>query len=448
MFDGRGWKDKAASVVRDVRCAILIFESELMSLCRNALQHPREETGGQTFGGYTGSGMPVITLVTPPGPDAEYGSATFVQDSRYLQECRELLLTKHGSDHNGRYHSHQQMHLYQPSGGDVSTANSQMRKRQFPAFVEIITNHQSGGGRVVVNPYLYFPDRMPRVFAASLSLLPGLSPLREAAFGSVVFPTLESYEWRLPMERIDVRYSGDAEGSGYGAARDQWDWQGQAGPTESLAPEHDVPAEIRRQIRDLPERVRTQVKVVCDGGNVAVELPWGDGRKALVGFVADELDRPSVVQIRDSASGQPRDVTKATNPFRTRQSLPDLWRELQGGSGLPCRRRSSSIDLTEGGGTEHHEAVAGDGADGHGARDGGPVARSSDESVPGGPTSRTRTVKKGAGKRSRRSRSRASGGGKTARPTKGETTSESRRGSGNKASAGYGANDEESYDGK
>jgi hypothetical protein len=298
--------------------SILIYESELQAMCRNALQFPDIETGGQAFGGFTGSGIPVVSLVTPPGPNAEHAGATFVQDASYLQKCREYLLLNHGVDCNGRYHSHHRLRLHHPSGGDVETATSQMRKTPCPAFVEIITNHDSAAGRVTVSPYLYFPDLLPRVYPAALAILPGISPQREAAFGSVVFPAQEACQWRLPMDRIDIE-----------------------GLVMTGTVENNIPDAVRQQIDSLPEDVRARIQVEEDGDSIVVALPCKDGRLALSGFTMDSPDRPVAICISDKDGKDLEDVTKKINPYGLKLSLREVWRRLQD---LPNRSGTTRIE--------------------------------------------------------------------------------------------------------
>ncbi len=126
-------------VVRPSKVAI-IYRSELDFISRCILDRTNIETGGQLFGFWTGSGVPVVLFAIGPGPRANHQMAFFNQDVNYLVSVGKLLVRKYGLQHIGEWHSHHQLGLACPSGHDASTMVNSIRRRDLGKFLLAIGN--------------------------------------------------------------------------------------------------------------------------------------------------------------------------------------------------------------------------------------------------------------------------------------------------------------------
>jgi len=117
------------------------------------LKYPHLETGGDLFGLWTTEGNAVLHIVLGPGQNCKRTGASFYQDIPYLKQNGELVTEDYMLCHIGEWHSHHQLHLFQPSGGDSSTVI-----RNYPlgvcGFLLIIANIVSPR-QVEFSPYLY-----------------------------------------------------------------------------------------------------------------------------------------------------------------------------------------------------------------------------------------------------------------------------------------------------
>ena len=131
---------------------VYLFEEDYEMMKNLVLRYPNVETGGDLFGLWTSDGDAVLHMVLGPGKNCKRTATSFYQDIPYLQEKGELLTTKYMLCHIGEWHSHHQLHLYEPSHGDSSTVI-----RHYPhgtcGFLLIIANILSD--TVLLSPYLY-----------------------------------------------------------------------------------------------------------------------------------------------------------------------------------------------------------------------------------------------------------------------------------------------------
>lgn len=118
----------------------LIYEKELERIAGWVEEYPNLETGGDLFGFWTHSGAPVIQYVLGPGRGSRHNPASFFQDKEHLIQAGEILRSKHGLQHIGEWHSHHQLGLAQPSGGDENTVFRALEKYNFPRFLLCIAN--------------------------------------------------------------------------------------------------------------------------------------------------------------------------------------------------------------------------------------------------------------------------------------------------------------------
>ena len=118
----------------------IIYQSELDFISRCILDYPNIETGGELFGFWTQLGTPVVLYAVGPGPNAQHNVASFLQDSQYVDEVEVDLCNYTGLHHIGQWHSHHQLSLAHPSGGDVSSMKKGVGLPGFPRMLLCIGN--------------------------------------------------------------------------------------------------------------------------------------------------------------------------------------------------------------------------------------------------------------------------------------------------------------------
>jgi len=160
----------------------LIYEEELDRIAGWVEEYPDLETGGDLFGFWTHSGAPVVQYVLGPGSGSRHNSASFYQDRDHLIKAGEILRNKHGLQHIGEWHSHHQMGLAEPSGGDSNTVIRALQRYNFPRFLLCIANIRSIAGimkkwNVNVGCFLY-SSHQANYQAGAWVVLPGESPIR------------------------------------------------------------------------------------------------------------------------------------------------------------------------------------------------------------------------------------------------------------------------------
>ena len=132
---------------------VFMFEEDHQMMTDLVLKYPSLETGGDLFGLWTTKGNAVLQVVLGPGQNCKRTGVSFYQDISYLQQNGELLTEDYMLCHIGEWHSHHQLRLFQPSGGDSSTVI-----RNYPrgacGFLLIIANILSPR-EVELSPYLY-----------------------------------------------------------------------------------------------------------------------------------------------------------------------------------------------------------------------------------------------------------------------------------------------------
>jgi hypothetical protein len=161
----------------------LIYREELNRIAGWVQEYPNLETGGDLFGFWTHSGFPVVQFVLGPGKTSTHNSTSFYQDKEHLIKAGEILRTKHGLQHIGEWHSHHQMGLAQPSGGDEQTVFNALRRYNFPKFLLCIANLRPEGGfssitnyKVNVGCFLFTPS-YPHYQTGAWVVLPSQSPI-------------------------------------------------------------------------------------------------------------------------------------------------------------------------------------------------------------------------------------------------------------------------------
>ena len=132
---------------------VFMFKEDCQMMENLVLEYPHLETGGDLFGLWTSNGDAVLHVVLGPGRNCKRTGASFFQDIPYLKRNGELLTQDYMLCHIGEWHSHHQLRLFEPSGGDSSTVI-----RNYPrgtcGFLLIIANIVSPR-EVKLSPYLY-----------------------------------------------------------------------------------------------------------------------------------------------------------------------------------------------------------------------------------------------------------------------------------------------------
>lgn len=118
----------------------IIYRSELDYISRCILDSKTIETGGQLFGFWTSTGIPVVLYAIGPGPQANHQVTFFNQDVDYLMNVGTSLLQRYGLQHIGEWHSHHQLGLAHPSGHDASNMQMVINQKHLGKFLLCIGN--------------------------------------------------------------------------------------------------------------------------------------------------------------------------------------------------------------------------------------------------------------------------------------------------------------------
>ncbi len=163
---------------------LAIYESELQAIGQESISWDTE-TGGDLFGVW--GEIPVIYLATRSGPNAIRNHAHFRLDVEYLIKLSIDLDNDWGLRYFGDWHSHHRLGLQSPSSGDQRRINQIARKNHFLEMAEMIITFSpsfDSDKKVQVNPYFYCEAVSEVPVEATLIILKGLSPVREALLKS------------------------------------------------------------------------------------------------------------------------------------------------------------------------------------------------------------------------------------------------------------------------
>lgn len=171
-----GFDDLHVNPNRPAQTAI-IYQSELDYMSRCILDYTNIETGGQLFGYWTATGIPVVLYAIGPGKKAQHNPTSFIQDQEYLQLIGNKLHGRYRLQHIGEWHSHHQLGLAHPSSGDVNTMQYGVGKPGFPRLLLCIGNCTRT--HTTVNPFI-FHENIPREYSqAAWDIVNLESPYRE-----------------------------------------------------------------------------------------------------------------------------------------------------------------------------------------------------------------------------------------------------------------------------
>ena len=166
---------------------VFIYEQDYKELCSWVLRHKKIETGGDLFGLWSDDRRAVIQLALGPGKGCRRSGTSFFQDVKYLEEVGVYLTGSEGLCHIGEWHSHHQLGLARPSGGDEITVWNNMPTYGLDRFVIFIANiERSKRSEAVVNIGCFLFEfenrvngkrqRLP-VLPGRFEILPGENPI-------------------------------------------------------------------------------------------------------------------------------------------------------------------------------------------------------------------------------------------------------------------------------
>ena len=130
---------------------VVMYENDYKELCAWVLRKTHIETGGDLFGLWANKYSAVIQLVLGPGKGCRRTPTSFYQDVTYLEKVGMHLTQKEGICHIGEWHSHHQLGLARPSGGDENTVWNNMLTDNLTRFVIFIANIDHSGQSYSVN---------------------------------------------------------------------------------------------------------------------------------------------------------------------------------------------------------------------------------------------------------------------------------------------------------
>ena len=197
------WSGHNRNSSRDQReFTVYMNEGEKYQIEEWVKKYPNIETGGDLFGAWIDDRTAVVQFVLGPGENCRRTSVSFFQKIEYLRDAGSYLKQQHGLCNIGQWHSHHQLGLTQPSGGDRNTVWGNMPNlglNRYIVFIATITDNSYNRsyfnynqprsyckGRkdnltVKINPYLFEikPDgRRNDVLHGSVKDLKGNSPFR------------------------------------------------------------------------------------------------------------------------------------------------------------------------------------------------------------------------------------------------------------------------------
>ena len=159
----------------------IVHRGELDYLSRCILDYPDIETGGELFGYWTASGVPVVLYAIGPGPKANHEAAFFNQDLDYLRRVGNRLISAYGLQHVGEWHSHHRLGLAKPSGHDAQTMARCIAEGGLGRFLLCIANVDGAGARSTINAFAFHQDAGYSYRHAAWDVKEGESPYRPVA---------------------------------------------------------------------------------------------------------------------------------------------------------------------------------------------------------------------------------------------------------------------------
>ena len=159
----------------------VIYRSELDYLSRCIADYPECETGGHLFGYWTVQGVPVILYATGPGPNCMHGSVECHHDHEYYTRIRDILENTIALQHIGDWHSHHQLSLNHPSGGDVHAMLAGVGNQPGMLRRHLMCIGTYNGEETFVDAYTFHQNEVPDYTHAAWTIVEMMSPFRSMA---------------------------------------------------------------------------------------------------------------------------------------------------------------------------------------------------------------------------------------------------------------------------
>lgn len=159
---------------------LLIYKEDEQFLKNTTLLHLNIETGGDLFGLWQDDTTAVLRIAIGPGLNCRRTPTAFYQDAEYLGSVGQYLTTKKGLCNIGEWHSHHQLDLPEPSGGDKQTVWHNMPQYGLERFLLIIATIRNES--VNLNGFLFTSPARGRtsgeMYRIDMKTLPGPNPYR------------------------------------------------------------------------------------------------------------------------------------------------------------------------------------------------------------------------------------------------------------------------------
>jgi len=215
----------------------IIYKSELDFISRCIQDFPNIETGGELFGFWTQLGTPVVLYAVGPGPYARHHPTSFVQDPDYVDNIEVEMCLRTGLQHVGQWHSHHQLGLAHPSGGDVASMQRGVGAPGFPRMLLCIGNCDRGAAHTTVNAFNFHENYPSQYVHAFWDVVEIESPFRAQIDRHVRRPSILSKGTRRIAWRDEIPSQGAAGGSSKPSAALADGMCGERGDDEAV-PEH------------------------------------------------------------------------------------------------------------------------------------------------------------------------------------------------------------------
>ena len=270
----------------------IIYRSELDQLSRFILDYPNIETGGQLFGYWTGTGTPVVCYVIGPGYNAQHYDTKFVQDWDYLQRVGRELHDRYRLQHIGEWHSHHQLGLAHPSGGDVNTMSYGVGKPGFPRLLLCIGNCTRTTS--TVNAFNFHENTPRRYVQAAWDVVEMESPFRsivDTELQRLILPpmTHQASHGQIRSTRNIVQESATV-GTHWltESAENVETMKAFVGMVQSVFPSHTIKTEVLKT---------GEPQIAIKGADACIKLPYGFPAKGPI--LTDEKGRELTGDSRD-----------------------------------------------------------------------------------------------------------------------------------------------------
>ena len=323
---------------------LAIYESELAIMAGIAAQWTDLETGGALFGHFNHQGCPIVYLITGPGNDAVHKAAHFQQDINFFLSNNRVMEEHYGLQWIGDWHSHHQLGLDKPSGGDLKQVRSVTQKNNFELWCGIIITTQQenrlalqclsrlqdyretfNSPRVRINTFLYSNPQTGQKKRVNIRILPGISPIRLALLATRKLPLSVIGECAscFPLDNIVYDFSELSSG---------------ASPSPKTIPES-----LSSQIQRLPEEVQGSIEICVIQDIIIITVPLTAGQNIDVALHKNAPHKIVAVHLKTHDGEEYKDLTKrvSTDEFDISQIydiLADSDKESKRNTLLACHK--------------------------------------------------------------------------------------------------------------